>query len=639
MENIEQINQNTNDQDLLKNETIENIVPSEENLLPTENKKPRSKAVKKEKTDIESKQINEETLSVEEEKMFENLSKEEIVLQIEKLVQNEDVSIIKKEIGLLKIAFLKKIKEEKKSDETENAENEEQTTKIVDVLEQRFNEAFGIYKNNKYKTEAETEKQKHKNLNAKLDLLDELRKIVDNDEEFKNFEVVKSIQDKWKDIGMVPQSEKNNLWQSYNFLIEKFFDKIRMNKELKNLDLKKNYELKLALCEKVEELENEPNINIAYKKLRQFHTDWREIGQIPNEKNDEIWERFRAATEKINVRKREQIKELRKEQLENLELKAKLCEKVEKISSIKYDTLKQWQNKSNEIDDIQKEWRKIGRVPQTNNDSIWKQFNDAISLFFKNKKEFFEGLKGDYDENYKLKEKLCEKAENLQDSTEWRNTTESIIKLQKDWKNIGPTSKSLSDPIWNRFRKACDTFFNRKKEYFDNVGEHETENLKKKEELLNSLKKHEFVENASENISIINDYQKQWNEIGNIPIKDRPKINQQFKDTINKLFEELKLNKVDFDNSNFKSKIDEMKSNPRGKDIMDEERRKMKIKMTNLQNDINVWENNLGFFSKSKNADSIIDKFKKQIEDAKVELKTLQEKINQINDFFKNSRR
>ena len=315
-------------------------------------------------------------------------------------------------------------------------------------------------------------------LTKKQAILDELRGILASDDMLKKtYDDFRALQDRWKEIGSVPAAENSNLWNNYHFLVEKFFDKIKMERELRDLDMKKNLDAKIELCEKAEELLDEKSITKAFKALQKLHEDWKEVGPVPQDKKDEIWERFKAATDKINQIRREHYAQLEEEQTGNLEAKKALCEKAEELIAEDYTSVNAWQKKSDELSEIFGVWKTVGPAGKKENEEIWQRFRASMDAFFAKKKEFFATLKDRQTENLERKTQLCIEAEALMDSTEWKNATEQMKKLQEEWKTIGPVPKRHTDKIWKRFRAACDTFFNRKNEHFSGRRTEEEANL------------------------------------------------------------------------------------------------------------------------------------------------------------------
>jgi len=359
--------------------------------------------------DLSDEMTEHEAIELEED--LNSFSLEQLVNELEKAVNEPDLNVVKTRIALIKVAFLKKKKEENLQ-QYQNIATEEGHKEIPhpaeDPLETRFNEFFNIYKANKARFNEEQEKIKLLNLKKNNQILEELRVLVNSEETLKKtYDEFKNLQDRWKEIGMVPRTEINNLWQNYHFLVEKFFDKVKLNKELKDLDLKKNLEAKIAICEKTEELLLETSVIKTFKKLQKYHEEWKDIGPVPLDKKDEIWERFKNTTDKINERRREHYSKVEEEQQKNLETKTALCEQGDEILTLRNETVKEWQTNTNKVNELLKIWKSIGSVPQKSNTEIWNRFKTSLDAFFANKKEFFDKLKDQQVQNYNLKVELC----------------------------------------------------------------------------------------------------------------------------------------------------------------------------------------------------------------------------------------
>lgn len=588
--------------------------------------------------------LNEEELidTLEEEhdlEYYTSLSREELLALIEEKVKEDDIDRIKKSVGLIRAAFKSKNnlhKQEIHDEHIQSGNNEEEIPQgeiEIDEIEAKFNHAFEQYKKKKAHYIEEAEKEKIENLKAKDQIIEELRKLVESEEELKTtYDAFRDLQEKWKEIGAVPQKERNNLWQNYHFLIEKFFDKVKINKELKDLDLKKNLEKKIEICEKTEKLILETSIKKSFALLQKYHDEWREVGPIAGEKKDEIWERFSAATRQIHERRRDFYNEQREKQQQNYILKNELCEKAESIIKEEINAPNIWQEKTIELQNLQNQWRSIGFAPRNVNDEVWNRFRTALNTFFKKKREFFKDLKDDQKENYDKKIEICLQAEALQDSEDWKNTTNELIRLQKEWKTIGPVPKKHSDKIWKRFRAACDHYFQRKEQFFSNIDQIEQENLEKRKQLIQELSNYQFDDNNDENLTIINEYQRKWHEIGRVPIKEKDSIQHEFRNVINSLMERLKLSNTEKASLSFKNKIDKMKEGSNSNFMLRKERSFLINKLSKLQTDIQLWENNIGFFANSKNADVLKKEILQKIENAKKEVIVLQEKIKMLNN-------
>lgn len=567
---------------------------------------------------------------------YASLSKQELVDSAEELVQHEDVNHIRKHIGFIKIAFRKLVKEENLAHYEKNltaGEQEENQEAPLDPLSERFETAFNIYREKKAAFDNTQEKQKQENLAQKEAILEELRQLIESEEELKRtYDQFHALQEKWRQIGQVPQNAKSTLWNNYHFLVEKFFDKVKINKELKDLDLKRNLEAKTELCEKAEELLLEPSISKSFQRLQKLHEAWKEIGPVPNDKKEEIWDRFKAATEKLNKRRQEHYDQMREEQNQNYAAKLVLCEQAEQLAAHTPDTPRKWQDLTNQINKLFSAWKNIGFAPKKVNNEVWNRFRSSLDTFFKNKKEFFSKYKDQQTENYNQKLNLCVQAEILKDSEDWRQTTDQLIALQKEWKKIGPVPSKYSDKIWKRFRAACDAFFEKKAGHFSSLGEKQDENLKQKQELIEKVRNYPYTDNNNENLEVLKGFQREWMEIGHVPIKQKDKIQGEFRKAIDEQFEKLRLNKKVKTTLSFHSKIENLKNSPNAENIIYKERNMLMNKITSLQNDIMLWENNIGFFASSKKADVLKAEFEEKIENARQEIAVMKEKLKILRD-------
>jgi hypothetical protein len=561
----------------------------------------------------------------------EAMSREELADLLAETVKAEDISTIKNEVSLIKLTFLKKDKESREKlfeKFVADGGKKEDFTHTPDLLTERFNAALEIYKEKRARHNENLEKQKLDNLALKVKILDDLKQLVESEEELKKtYDAFKTLQERWKEIGLVPKTEINNLWQNYNFLVEKFFDKVKINKELKDLDLKKNLEAKIDLCEKAEELLLENSISRSFRQLQKYHEMWHEIGPVPQDKNDEIWERFRTATDKINERRREYYDKVKVEQEKNIETKSALCEKAEQVAEMIITTAKDWQEQTAVLNDMLNAWKTVGSAPKKENDELWVRFKTAIDAFFNVKKDFYGKLKDEQINNYNEKLTLCLQAEAIKNSQDWKRTTEELIRLQQEWKKIGPVPRKYSDKTWMRFRAACDEFFHAKSSYFANIGSVEEENLKLKKDLIQQLNDYQFGENKNENLQIIKDFQRKWMEIGHVPMKNKFDIQQEFRNAINANLDKLHIDNAEKNTIGFKTKFENIAHTPGADFAISKEKSFILAKINTMKNDIKLWENNIGFFANSKKANVLKDEFLEKIEKTKQEIKVMEEKL------------
>ena len=568
------------------------------------------------------------------EENYDDLPKEQMVEMLEAIVKEDDISELRNKVARLKVSFWKLHKDDQqKLLEKYIAEGGKKDEYLApeDKLEERYNAAFTIYKEKRNKYLEEQEKQKQENLQQKLHLLEELKVLINSEETLKKtYDDFRILQEKWSFIGQVPRTETNTLWQNYHFLVDKFFDKVKINKELKDLDLRKNMEKQLALCEKAEELLLESSILKSFKLLQKYHDDWKEIGPVPMEKKEELWERFKNATDRINTRRREYYENLHSEQENNLIAKSALCEKLEQINSAEFHKPNDWKEAFDQVIDLQNLWKTIGYAPKKENNEIWERFRNAVNNFHLTKNEYFNKIKEEQLNNYNLKLNICAQADALQDSQDWKKTTNDFIWLQNEWKSIGPVPLKYSDKIWRRFRASCDHFFERKSNYFKDIDKNQDDNLKLKLDLIKKVEEYAIVEDNNENLNNLKEFQKEWMNIGHVPTGEKDKIYHDFKNAIDRHFEKLKASPSDKIDFKYKARFDNIQNEPNAEFAISKEQTFLSTKISGLKNDIKLWENNIGFLAHSKNADILREEFMKKINSAREQLKSLEEKQKYI---------
>jgi hypothetical protein len=658
MENNEQLNQNPGTQEGIENENLAqksvkkaidgnekkkivkliqpNILPGKvrievgtltETPAPVEQELPQDEVLPEIEVpaDLDEEELAEDSVELD------GLNKLQLVEMLEDTVKDGDIQAIKDKVAAIRLHFNKLNKEDMDNELDkflENGGSQEAFQHKEDPLEQRFNEAFGIFKANRSKQNEDLEKQKVENLAQKQALLEELKQIIASDDTLKKtYDDFKALQDRWKEIGQVPAAENANLWNNYHFLVEQFFDKVRIGRELRDLDMKKNLDAKIDLCEKAEELLNEKSMTKSFKALQKLHEDWKEIGPVPQDKKDEIWERFKAASDKINQIRREHYAKLQEEQGANLETKKALCDQADEIIGGEYTSVNAWQKKSTELSELFKVWKTVGPAGKKDNEEIWARFKAAMDTFFSNKKEFFASMKDKQTENLERKSQLCSEAEALMDSTDWRNASEQLKKLQEEWKTIGPVPKRHTDKIWKRFRTACDTFFNRKNEHFSGRKSEEEANLVAKKALLEEIMAFQLGANRIENMEAIKAFQKRWIEIGYVPMKQKEAINKEYRKAIDDLFDTMRKNQNELSTNEFREMMEGLKDDPESRDRVRKERITLQNRVQKLRDEISVLENNIGFFSNSKNSELMKAEYEKKIKKAKDDLKVLEAKL------------
>ena len=579
---------------------------------------------------------DEEDDEVETEYDFSNCNKLELIEILEETVQDADVVKIKDKVVAVKSNFLRICREERDKEMEQfilDGGDAESYEHVEDPLEIRFKAAFNIFRNNKLKYNETLEAQKLVNLQQKREILDELQQLISSEETLKKtYDEFRALQDRWKEIGQVPATEITNVWNNYHFWVEKFYDKVKINRELRDLDLKKNLEAKIELCEKTEVLLEEKSVTKAFKLLQKYHDEWKEIGPVPQEKKDEIWDRFKNATDRINQVRREHYSKIQEEQQGNYDAKVAICVKIEELLNDSINSIGAWQKKSNDVNELFKLWKTIGPAQKKLNDEIWARFKGSMDAFFNNKKEFFSRLKEQQLENYNKKLQLCIEAEALADSKEWKKATDRIKKLQEEWKTIGPVPKRHSDKIWKRFRSACDAFFTSKSEHFSGVKGVEEENLRLKKELLERIKAYELKKERSENMEAIKAFQREWMAIGYVPMKQKAALQDEYRKAIDALFDKMKINENELSTAEYRNMVEGLKDDPESRDKVRRERNILTNKITKLREEIVVLENNIGFFSNSKQSEIMRAEYEKKINRAKNDVKVLEAKLKILNE-------
>ena len=617
-------------------EAVQEVKATDEN--PVDETKQEVEVVENINNDLslEMGEDDEEIEETETEYDFSTCNKLQLIEILEETVQDTDVVKIKDKVVSIKSNFLRICKEERDQEMEQfilDGGDKENYEHVEDPLEVRFRAAFNIFRNNKIKFNESLEEQKIANLQQKNAILEELKQLINSEETLKKtYDEFRTLQDKWKEIGQVPAGEITNLWNNYHFLIEKFYDKVKINRELRDLDLKKNLEAKIELCEKTEELLLEKSVTKAFKLLQKYHDEWKEIGPVPQEKKDEIWERFKNTTDKINQVRREHYSKIQDEQQANLDAKVAICEKIEELLNDNINSIGAWQKKSNEVNELFKVWKSIGPAQKKQNDEIWNRFKSSMDSFFSNKKEFFSKLKEQQIDNYNRKIQLCVEAEALAESKEWKKATDQIKKLQEEWKKIGPVPKRHSDKIWKRFRSACDTFFTSKSEHFSGIKGVEEENLRLKRELLERIKAYEIQKERSANMEAIKDFQREWMAIGYVPMKYKESTQNEYRKLIDGLFDKMKATENEISTAEYRNMVEGMKDDPESRDKVRKERNVLTNKITKLREEIIVLENNIGFFSNSKQSELMRAEYEKKINRAKNEVKVLETKLRILNE-------
>ncbi len=582
----------------------------------------------------------EEALEVSD---YSEMGLKEILDVFQMLLDRGDMQLLYKHADSIKATFYKTLRKEKIatgfiapseeviSDGTEDGE-------VVSVnpfaeVERGFKELYSNYRTKRNAYTREQEQNKEKNLQTKLEIIEQIKSLIDRQSQEdmgQIFSEFRDLQAQWRTTGQVPQQRMKDLYETYNHYVEVFYDNVKIHKELRDLDFKRNLEAKEELCVKAEALaETEyDNIVAAFRALQKLHEEWKEIGPVSKEHRESTWERFKVATATINKKHQAYFDSLKQSQKENFEAKTALCEEVEKIVAMEISDSGTWNKMTKTITDIQAKWKAIGFASKKDNAKVYERFRAACDQFFEAKKAYYAQLKEQMQHNLKLKIDLCEKAEAVQHSEEWRKTTSYLIDLQRQWKEIGPVSRKRTDQVWRRFRAACDTFFNNKEKHIGKQKDQYEANHKLKLALIDEINAYELSDNKGDNFEALKAFQSRWNEIGFVPFKEKNRLQAAYKKALDSKFEEVRAQNDDYRPRYGKYSSDaNMSKAERG---LRSERERLIQKYVKKEQDIATWENNMGFFSKTKNAETYLAKMRKEIEVAREELAELEEKIKAI---------
>ncbi|MDR2885740.1 MAG: DUF349 domain-containing protein, partial [Rikenellaceae bacterium] len=554
-------------------------------------------------------------------------TKQELIDLLTALLESKPVQSLRRDVEAIKVAFYKLHRAEFEAARkafTDAGGVIEDFAGITDDAEQALKDLFARYRRLRDEFLSNLEHKKEDNLRIKLKIIEDLKELINSNETINHtFNAFRELQQRWRDTGAVPLASNKDIWETYNHHVENFYNFIKINKELRDLDLKRNYEAKLALCEEAEALIPEPSVVNAFHKLQKLHEQWRETGPVANEYKEALWERFREASSRINKQHQDHFEGLKDEQRRNLDLKTQLCVQVEELCGQPFTSRKEWNKASDQLIEIQKVWKTIGFAPKKDNTKIYERFRAACDKFFELKRVLYVQLKGEMDLNLQLKQDICAQAEALADSEEWKKTTDELIALQKRWKEIGPVPRRYSDAIWKRFRAACDAFFNRKSSHFSTVDNEYETNLRLKQELLAEIQQIKDI-----TFDKIKEIQRRWSEIGFVPIKQKDAIQKQYKKLMDNLFSAIRGSEGARRMEHFRDKVTGLKNS--GDKRLRYERERLYNKVKQLESDIATLENNIGFFSRSKNAEGLIHEVNEKIRRAKEEMAALIEKVNLI---------
>lgn len=558
-------------------------------------------------------------------------SKSEIIERV-KEIAHSDEHPQKGEIDYLKTIFYKLHFAEREADMKAYLEGggDPANYKVLpDEDEEVFKAEMGVIKEKRAKLFLEQEKEKQENLKKKLDIIEKIKAMVTSPEEAnKSYQDFKKLQQEWKEIKLVPAEKANELWRNYQLYVEQYYDLLKLNSEAREYDFKKNLEIKTKICEAAEKLGTEEDVISAFHQLQKLHQEFRETGPVAKELREEVWARFKAASTIINKRHQQHFESLRAKEEDNLTKKTALCEKIEEIAKEEIKTAGEWEKKTKDIIAIQAEWKTIGFAPQKMNVKIFERFRAACDDFFSKNAEFFKNMKQQFAENADKKRALIEQAKALQDSTEWKSTSDKLIALQKEWKTIGMVPKKLGDKLWNEFLTACNHFFEARNSANAGTRNEERTNLEKKRGIIEQLKA--LAENAGDNIQDkVRELIDEYNAVGHVPFKEKDKLYKEYHDILDKLYKELNI-------STARRRLDKFKNNlknvaEKGADALDNERARLMRRYEAIKQEVQTYENNLGFLNaSSKKGNSLIDEMNRKVQKLKDDMNLVREKIKAI---------
>jgi hypothetical protein len=573
----------------------------------------------------ESKQTNNYTL----------FSKAELVNALKNLVI-EDLDNVREDIELIKQIFYRKLnieQEENRRQYLENGGDEAEYIVAKDDSEEELKVILNEYKQKKAARSAQIEKEKENNLLQKQHILEQMKKLVEsNDDVVGHISEFKALQNKWKTIGPVSAQIATDIWKQYSNYQEAFWDLIKINNELREYDFKKNLEAKTFLCEAAEKLADEEDVVSAFQQLQKLHEEWHDLGPVSRELREEIWNRFKAASTVVNKKHQTHFESIRKLEDENQEKKNALCDLMEAFVYNDLKTYKAWEDATQTIIGWQDEWRAIGFAPRKVNQKFYERYRKVCDDFFSAKAAFYKEIKNQFTQNYDKKKKLCEQAEALKDSTEWKETAEKLIQLQKEWKITGPVSRKVSDDLWKRFVTACDYFFEQKGKNQNSQKSVEVENMAKKKAIIDQINAlNNEGGNTNDTHAKLRGLMAEWNEVGHVPFKEKDKLYKEYRTAVDKQFESLNIDSSQRRLDNFKTNLKDMST--KGENKLYREREKLVRAYEHLKSEIATYENNIGFFTtSSKKGGGLIKEMERKIEALKEECRLIEQKINMIEE-------
>ena len=563
---------------------------------------------------------------------------EQVIEKIEILTNDQNPYSVSKEIEELKSIFYIKLKEKTKNQEiiilketptSEKSDSslEKNNENTLHPLEINFKSSYGKFKKLKFEFRKKKDKQEFDNLKTKQQIITDIDQLTQQDESLKKtFEHFRILQEQWKKTGHVPQSENNNLWQSYHHHVELFYDYIKLNNDLRDLDFTRNLEEKTIICEKAEALLNEKSFNKMHSTLQELHEHWKNVGPVNREIREELWERFQNISKTLNKKRNDYFLKEKEKDKKKLIRKEEICRKITALTSERLTSHKSWEEKTNQCSFLEKEWKDLGRLNKAENSIAWKSLRTVLNSFYDKKNTYYKQKKEEAKSVLKVKIIICEKSEELQNSTNWQETGRQLISLQNDWKNAGFSNADQSNRIWKRFKAACDTFFNSRKEYYKAMDNEKEMALKDKEEILLKLKEFKPSANSKNDIKQLKEFSNKWKKVGHIA-RNKMKINDDFFNIINDKFEELGLSKKVLAEEQFKNKVSSIKGNDKA---ISSEKQFLRLKIDSLKKEISQYENNISFFGKNKGTEPLRNQVEKKIAKVNTEIETLKQKLQTL---------
>ena len=580
---------------------------------------------------MDSQELNPVQENLEEQPKHTYATKQEVLERVKELAHGEETPQ-KAEVDMLKTVFYKLHLAEREAQMKEyldNGGNPEEYRVMPDADEEAFKAEMSIIKEKRQKAFIEQEAEKQDNLKKKLDIIEKIKAMITSPEEAnKTYQEFKALQQQWKETKAVPAEKANELWRTYQLYTEQFYDLLKLNSEAREYDFKKNLEAKTKLCEAAEKLADEPDVISAFHQLQELHQQYRDTGPVSKDLREEIWNRFKAASTVVNKRHQQHFENLRAQEEDNLTRKTALCEKVEAIAKEENKGSVDWEKHTKQIIEIQQEWKTIGFAPQKMNVKIFERFRAACDDFFGRKGEYFKAIKETFAANVEKKKALVEQAQALKDSTDWKSTTDKLINLQKEWKTIGMVPKKIGDQLWNDFLTACNTFFEARNAATAGTRNEERDNLAKKRDIIEQLK--QLAEEAGDNLQAkVQELVDEYATIGHVPFKEKDKIFKEYHTILDKLYNDLNISTARRKLDSFKSNLKNMAE--RGANVLDNERARLLRRYDQLRQDINTYENNLGFLNaSSKKGNTLIEEMNRKVQKLKDEVELIKQKIKAI---------